>query len=67
MQIATLFANEHHNIIEMSVAVDDRGVTISATGPTSEVEHTWTPIETVKLLTLLMDSRITSEIDKKLS
>jgi hypothetical protein len=50
---ATSFVNELGNSINMSIEQDERGVTISANGPTSTVEHTWTPMEAEALRKLL--------------
>lgn len=50
------FMNEIGNQISILVQHDPRGVTISCFGPTSEVEHTYTPMEARvirELLTLL--------------
>jgi len=48
--------NESGNLITMSVTVDDDGVTVLASGPTSEVEHTWTPLEARELIRLLTEA-----------
>lgn len=45
--------NELGNTIPMSVIKDERGVTVTASGPHSEVEHTWTPIEAMTLRDML--------------
>jgi len=62
--------NESGNLITMSVVVDDDGVTVLASGPTSEVEHTWTPLEARELIRLLTEAltptpteRVTRRID----
>lgn len=47
------FTNELGNVIRMNVVIDDRGVTVEAEGPTSLVEHTWTPMEATVLRELL--------------
>ena len=47
------FINELGNDISMDVVSDDRGITVSAAGPTSQVEHTWTPLEAQRLRDLL--------------
>lgn len=47
------FKNELGNDISMDVVSDDRGITVSASGPTSQVEHTWTPLEAKHLRDLL--------------
>jgi len=48
------FVNENGNQIEIAVTYDDRGVTVTASGPNSSVEHTWTPLE-AKVLHFLLD------------
>jgi len=53
-EIKQEFVNEQGNQIEMSVTYDDRGVTVTASGPKSSVEHTWTPLE-AKVLHFLLD------------
>jgi hypothetical protein len=51
-----VFTNEIGNRILMHVEKDSRkGITISAVGPTSTVEHTWTPKEVSVLIKLLSD------------
>lgn len=50
-----VFRNELGNLITMRVVRDDRGVTVVAAGPGSEVEHTWTPVEAGVLRELLAD------------
>ncbi len=47
------FKNELGNDISIDVVSDDRGITVSASGPTSQVEHTWTPLEANHLRDLL--------------
>lgn len=37
----------------MKVENDDRGITVTAHGPTSDVEHTWTPMEAIHLRDML--------------
>ncbi len=53
--IATEFTNEVGNEITMSVGYDHRGVTVYAEGPTSSIEHTWTPMEAVAVMQLIQD------------
>lgn len=48
------FENELGNTIRFVAVHDQRGVTVSATGPTSEVEHTWTLREAEELSDLLL-------------
>ena len=56
MNSLTVFTNELGNRIVMQVSTDThKGVTVSASGPTSQVEHTWTPKEASELVTLLSD------------
>lgn len=43
--IAEQFVNELGNMITMSVTSRPGGITVIAQGPTSLVEHTWTPKE----------------------
>lgn len=47
------FINELGNQIEMSVVSNETGITIFAKGPTSDVEHTWTPLEIKNLREML--------------
>ena len=47
------FRNELGNTIRMNIVVDDRGVTVEAEGPTSLVQHTWTPMEATVLRRML--------------
>lgn len=63
--VSRMFKNEHDNNIIMKVMVDDRGVTVSASGPESWVEHTWTPLESFELMKMLSDPRIMREIEEK--
>ncbi len=51
--VKTVFTNELGHEIEMTVLVDEIGVTVRAKGPTSIVEHTWTPAEAKVLSDLL--------------
>lgn len=53
IKISKGFSNEEGNQIELEVCYDNRGVTISATGPTGKVEHTWTPGEAEVLYELM--------------
>lgn len=53
VRIKTTLTNELGNEIEMEIIVDQRGVTVHATGPSSRVEHTWTPLEAMVLRNLL--------------
>lgn len=56
MHALAVFTNELGNRIVMKVSTDThKGVTISASGPTSQVEHTYTPREVSELFTLLSD------------
>ena len=48
------FRNELGNQILISVENDSQGVTVIAQGPTSQVEHTWTP-EEAKVLRMLLE------------
>lgn len=48
-----IFVNELGNEIRMNIIVDHRGVTVEAEGPTSRVEHTWTPMEATVLRRML--------------
>ena len=52
-EVARVFDNELGNTIEMRVIDDERGITVYAKGPKSEVEHTWTPLEAKNLRELL--------------
>lgn len=45
--------NELGNVIGIAVTRDQRGITVAAIGPTSEVEHTWTPMEAATILELV--------------
>jgi hypothetical protein len=47
------FVNELNNTIVISGAVTKAGVTIIAEGPTSLIEHVWTPVEAAVLRDLL--------------
>lgn len=47
------FVNELGNTILITVTRDQRGITIFASGPTSEVEHAWTPNEARAIRDLL--------------
>jgi hypothetical protein len=47
------FVNENGNEISMEVVHDARGVTVTAQGPDSQVEHIWTPVEASTLRELL--------------
>ena len=47
------FINENDNVIEMTCTSDIEGVTVSATSPNSEVNHTWTPKEAKCMFDLL--------------
>lgn len=47
------FYNENNNSVFMKVENDDRGITVTAHGPTSDVEHTWTPMEAIHLRDML--------------
>jgi len=47
------FLNELGHKIALTINHDERGVTVSASGPTSQVEHTWTPLEARELRRLL--------------
>lgn len=58
-KIKVEFENELSNEIVMGVVVDGRGVTVTATGPTSEVEHTWTRQEAQMLRYLLEEVDMT--------
>lgn len=50
------FTNDFGNRIVMTVEEDSvKGITISAVGPTSTVEHTWTPIEASIMIMLLSE------------
>ena len=51
--IGRCFENELGNEITMEIVHDERGVTVYASGPTSEVEHTWTLKEAENLCELL--------------
>lgn len=53
-EIKQQFVNELGNQIEIAVTYDERGVTVTASGPNSLVEHTWTPME-AKVLHFLLD------------
>jgi hypothetical protein len=48
------FVNELGNKIRMEIAVTPDSVTVIAEGPTSLVEHTWTPMEARILRELLL-------------
>lgn len=48
------FTNELGNKIDMSVTANHEEVTVFASGPHSEVEHTWTRMEAQKLRDLLI-------------
>lgn len=51
-----VFTNEFGNRIVMCVKeAPIMGITISAVGPTSTVEHTWTPKEISMLIMLLTE------------
>lgn len=53
-----LFINELDNEISMSVIRNQNEVTVTASGPTSLVEHTWTLMEATALrnmLTIVID------------
>lgn len=47
------FVNEFENEISIEIIRDEKGVTIYAKGPNSEVEHTYTPMEAIVLRELL--------------
>ena len=47
------FYNEHGNWVAMTVTKDDNGITVSAVGLSSQVEHTWTPMEAKELARLI--------------
>lgn len=47
------FIDELGNLIVIQVTRDDRGITVTARGPGTEVEHTWTPREAKILRELL--------------
>ena len=49
------FTNEFGNKIAMVVFEDRNGITVTASGPTSETEHVWTPKEASVLRGLLSD------------
>ena len=53
IRIKTELVNELGSEIEISVTVDERGVTVEAQGPTSQMEHTWTPFEAQAIRHLL--------------
>lgn len=52
--IECTIVNELSNTIDFDITKDERGVTIHAIGPTSEVEHTWTPVEAITIRELLI-------------
>jgi hypothetical protein len=45
--------NELGNTIDFEIRADDEEVTVFASGPASEVEHTWTRMEAFTLCTML--------------
>lgn len=47
--------NELGNDIHFRATDDSEGITIFASGPNSEVEHTWTPMEAVVIRDMLND------------
>lgn len=53
--VKRVIVNELGHTIPMIVTQDHRGVTVVASGPTSEVEHTWTPMEAETLRDLLSE------------
>jgi hypothetical protein len=48
-----VIVNESGNTIPIAVTYDHAGVTVTATGPTSRVEHTWTPKEAATVRDLI--------------
>lgn len=55
-RIERTFTNELGNEIAMAVTAENGSVTVTASGPTSEVDHTWTSVEAMWLMNLLMDA-----------
>lgn len=51
------FDNELGNSIYMSVTQDDAGVHVTASGPTSTVEHTWTRKEFLNMIDMYSAAR----------
>lgn len=51
--VTMTFMNELDNEITITVTLDEETCTVSATGPTSEVEHVWTRTEAHQLAALL--------------
>jgi len=51
--------NELGNRISIDIVQDERGVTLKVTGPGSQVEHTYTPLEAqcVGRLLMMLDPR----------
>ena len=47
--------NEFGNKIDFEAKQDLSGVTLVVTGPTSQVEHTYTPAEIIEVMTLLAE------------
>ena len=52
------FTNELGNEISMVAFEDKNGITITADGPTSSVEHTWTRKEASVLIGLLTNIKV---------
>lgn len=50
------FVNELKNKIDMAVTITDTSVKISASGPTSEVEHEWTHQEMIVIFELIHEA-----------
>lgn len=48
-----VFTNELGHEIYMKITRDNRGVTVTAEGPETDVEHTWTEIEARNLREML--------------
>lgn len=65
MQIACTFINELGNSISMVVTFNGETVTIYSTGPNSEVEHTWTNLEALRLVQLLTTPMVMEAMSKK--
>jgi hypothetical protein len=53
ISIQTTFKNENENEIQMTITHDEEGVRVQAFGPTSHVNHVWTPVEAKVLRTML--------------
>lgn len=52
------FINELGNKINMEIVVNEKGITVIASGPTSQIEHTWTPLEAAVLRDLLIQTNL---------